>query len=273
MSHHDDWKAAKKTAFAEFKEARKAWIKKQDKKIKDEDNEKQRRMDVLEDALGQAGLDGGESLSDYLKFSDGFGTTLDTLEKAVAKNNKLKQKYNLGSANGMDVDIIIANPAMFKEYLRLCKTSLNEPLIIYYMKDHKKPADYVYQTYVKDRAPKQVDLSLDLQLKADWAAAVQNNTLDAQGGNLKSRLRDHVKTDLDGDMITKFVSDEKCMAAAGFIPKTTMAKLKQNVRDTADKYRKEVKAAAKNWSKLQPKFWLPLDAALDSIVTYCDGLR
>jgi hypothetical protein len=82
---HADWAAAKKEAVKLFKEAQKNWLKKQDAKI-NASNDAKARKKALDAVLDDAGLDKGESLDDYLKFADGFGKSLDNLEKAVGNN-------------------------------------------------------------------------------------------------------------------------------------------------------------------------------------------
>src|SRR5262245_57806235 len=81
MTLHETWVAAKKQAWKEFKEAQKNYLKAQDKKI-NETNDAKAKKKALDMVLGEAGLDKGESLDDYLKFADGFGKQLDTLENA-----------------------------------------------------------------------------------------------------------------------------------------------------------------------------------------------
>src|SRR5262245_42499976 len=90
MTLHETWAAAKKTAWKEFKEAQKNYLKDLDKKIKaplkeqaDIKKRGQAEKNALNLALGEVGLDKGESLDDYLKFADGFGKQLDAFEKAI----------------------------------------------------------------------------------------------------------------------------------------------------------------------------------------------
>src|SRR5437588_12930337 len=85
MSLHTDWEAAKKEAVKLFKDAQKNWLKKQDAKI-NATNDAKARKKALDAVLDDAGLDKGEALDDYLKFADGFGKALDSLEKAAAEN-------------------------------------------------------------------------------------------------------------------------------------------------------------------------------------------
>ena len=87
MSLHTDWAAAKKESVKLFNEAQKNWLKKQDAKINATKDAKARKK-ALDAVLDEAGLEKGESLDDYLKFADGFGKSLDELEKGVLKNQK-----------------------------------------------------------------------------------------------------------------------------------------------------------------------------------------
>ena len=97
MSLHETWAAAKKQAWKEFKEAQKNYLKELDKKIKEPTSLKSKssaEKKALDLALGEVGLDQGESLDDYLKFADGFGKQLDAFQKAVENNAKLNAQYD-----------------------------------------------------------------------------------------------------------------------------------------------------------------------------------
>src|SRR5262245_65428041 len=104
MSLHETWAAAKKQAWKDFKEAQKNYLKELDKKIKaplkeqaDIKARSKAENKALDLALGEVGLDKGESLDDYLKFADGFGKQLDAFEKAIDNNAKLNAKYDFES--------------------------------------------------------------------------------------------------------------------------------------------------------------------------------
>src|SRR5690349_17119729 len=110
MSLHTDWAAAKKEAFKLFNEAQKNWLKKQDAKINATKDPKARKK-ALDAVLDEAGLDKGESLDDYLKFSDGFGKSLDELEKAVLKNKPA------ASLNEATLESILADKNLLRHFL------------------------------------------------------------------------------------------------------------------------------------------------------------
>lgn len=265
MSLHDTWAAAKKQAFKEFKDAQKNYLKEQDKKI-NATNDAKARKKALDMVLGDAGLDKGESLDDYLKFADGFGKSLDALEKAIDSNKKLSDKYDFNGG----IDKLLANKDVAKQLLLVCQKSLSTGLITFYMRDHKLAPQAVYDQYVEEGAKDQIDLAYNADLQKDWQEAVQNQTLATTGKKLIERLRDHAKFTLESDMVRKFVADEAAMKNLGFVSRLTLVALKKEVRDTAAKYDQQIVSAAKKWKNLEPQFWLPLDETLQAIMNYVD---
>jgi DnaJ-domain-containing protein 1 len=266
MSLHDTWAAAKKQAWKQFKEAQKNYLKEQDKKI-EATNDAKARKKALDAVLGEAGLDKGESLDDYLKFADGFGKQLDALEKAIDNNNKLRAKYNFQG----DLDNLLKNKDAAKQFLLVCQRTYNTALITFYMKDYKNSPQEVWDQYVKSGAKDQLDLSTDPGLEDDWKNAARDpQTLARQGKGLIDRLRSHVKHELERDVVMKLVGDAAAMKALGFVPKATIEDLKKEVRETAKKYNGQIDRAVKKWKNLKPQFWQPLDEALQEIVRYVD---
>jgi len=268
MSLHKDWVKAKKEAQAKFKEAEKNYLKQQDKLVKEKEDPKARKK-ALDMALNEAGFGSGESLSDYLKFADAFGDALDKLENSVSTNAKLQAKYSLTGTNKVVFASILTNKDLLKLYMEACKRAQNEAPLKYYLVDYKKSPDQIYSTYVMDRAPQELDFGLDPGLKDDWDTAHQNQTLGNQGSSLANRLRDHVKVDLEGDMIRKFKADPAVNKKLGIVPGATLLKLKAVVLNTATKYEGQINKAKKRWSKHQPQFWAPLETCLADIRQYC----
>jgi len=268
MSLHDDWVAAKKQSVKDFKEAQKNYLKAQDKKI-NATNDAKAKKKALDMVLGEAGLDQGESLDDYLKFADGFGKSLDALEKAIDNNKKLSDKYDFNGG----IDKLLANKDTAKQMLMVGQKGLRTGLITFYMRDHKLAPQAVYDQYVQDGAKDQIDLAtLNQALLDDWEEAVKNpQTLTANGKKLIERLRDQAKFDLEQDMVRKMVADQAAMKNLGFVLKPTVDALKKEVRDTAKKYDEQINSAAKRWKDLKPQFWQPLDDTLQAIMTYVDA--
>ena len=265
MSLHTDWASAKKESTKLFKEAQKNWLKKQDAKI-NASNDAKARKKALDAVLDDAGLEKGESLDNYLKFADGFGKSLDELEKAVAKN-----KSAVAAFNGATLQSIIGDKNMLRIFLAFCQRSGNGPDIKYYMADYKKPPQAVWDTYVKNGSKDQIDISnsLDGSLFQDWMAAGPNpQTLAAQGKSLCDRLRTHVENDLKNEVLRKFKASADVKRQLGIID---LAPLKKEVRDTAEKYNGQIERAVAKWRKLQPQFWTPLDESLQAIISYVNA--
>lgn len=266
LSLHKEWVKAKKDAQTQFKEAEKNYIKKQDKLIKDDEKDFKARNKALSAALGEAGLGMKESLSDYLKFADGFGDSLDNLEAAIDKNAKLAAKLDLQGG----IDKILANKTLARPFLQLVQRTLNTNMITYYTADYKQAPDSIYDTYIKDGAKKQLDFDTNKPLRKEWEEARKSpETLQRQGRDLADRTRDHVKGELEGDLVTQFIGDDKLMEQVGFITKVQISALKKTVTETAKKYQEEIKAAKKRWSGHKPQFWTPLVDCLTTIDTYC----
>jgi hypothetical protein len=269
MSLHETWAAAKKQAWKEFKEAQKNYLKDLDKKIKaptDVKAKSQAEKKALDLALGEVGLDKGESLDDYLKFADGFGKALDAFEKAVENNAKLRAKYNFAH----NVDNVLKDKAAAKELLLFCQRTHDTPMITFYMRDYKKSAAEIWNEYVKDGSPSWIDVSVDGTLQKDWRDAAKDpNALQAQGAGLINRLRDHVRGELN-DVTDKLERDPTALKNLGFVPPPALAALKKEVSDTAKKYDGEIQSAVNKWSKLKPQFWRPLDDALEQIKLYAE---
>jgi hypothetical protein len=246
----------------------KNYLKEQDKKI-NATNDAKARKKALDMVLGEAGLDKGEVLDDYLKFADGFGKSLDALEKAIDKNAELYAKYDFQGG----VDKLLANKDLARQLLIVCQRTQSMNIITFYMKDYKKSPQDIWSQYVEDGAADQIELSNsnDGSLFNDWQQAAQNNTLAAQGKALIDRLRGHVKDDLAFNAVRRMQSDATAMKNLGFIPKAALDDLKKNVRDTAKNYNGQIDAAAKKWKNLKPQFWQPLDDALQSILNYVDS--
>lgn len=267
MSLHKEWVKAKKDAQTQFKEAEKNYLKKQDKRIKaDDEGTPKARQKALDMALGEAGLGMKESLSDYLKFADGFGDSLDKLEEAVDKNAKLAAKLDIQGG----IDKLLANKTLAKPFLQLVQRTLNTNMLTYYTADYKQTPDLIYDTYIRAGAKKRLDFSTNKQLATDWEEARKlPQTWQRLGRGLADRTRDHVKDEIEGDLITQFVSDDKVLEGLGFLSKTQMAALKKSVSDTAKKYQDEIKSAKKRWKDHKPQFWTPLEDCLANIDTYC----
>lgn len=265
MSLHKDWVAAKKDAQTQFKTAEKNYLKKQDQLIKDTNDAKARKK-ALDVALGEAGLDVGDSLSDYLKFADAFGKALDEFENAVNNNAKLLTKYDISATNANVVDTIVGDKTLLKAFLGYCARAQNEAMIKFYMTDYKKSPAAIYNTYV---APQEIDLSVEATLKGDWDTAFENQTLEDDGPALIARTRDHVKSEIKNDLVGKFKDDVKANKELGFIHSDALRALRTTVRDTATKYEGQINAAKKRWSKHNPKFWTPLETCLADIRQYC----
>lgn len=115
MSLHTDWAAAKKESVKLFNEAQKNWLKKQDGKINATKDPKARKK-ALDAVLDEAGLEKGESLDDYLKFADGFGKSLDELEKGVLKNQKAA-----AALHGATLEGILADKNLLRIFLAFCQ--------------------------------------------------------------------------------------------------------------------------------------------------------
>jgi hypothetical protein len=265
MSLHTDWAAAKKEAFKQFKDAQKNWLKKQDAKINATKDPKARKK-ALDAVLDDAGLEKGESLDDYLKFSDGFGKSLDELEKGVLKNQAAA-----GALNGATLAGILADKNLLRVFLAFCQRSGNAPDVKYYMADYKKSPQVIWDTYVKHGAPDQIDISNsnDHSLFQDWmAAGGDQQLLAAQGKSLSDRLRDHVENDLKGEVVRKFIANADVKRQLGIID---LAGLKKDVLDTAEKYNGQIERAVAKWKKLQPQFWTPLDESLQAIIRYVNA--
>jgi hypothetical protein len=272
MSLHETWVAAKKQAWKEFKEAQKNYLKELDKKIKaptDVKSKNQAEKKALDLALGEVGLDKGESLDDYLKFADGFGKQLDAFEKAIDNNAKLKAKYNFAG----EVDNVLKDKTAAKELLLFCQRKQGQatPMIAFYMKDYKKSAAEIWNEYVKVGSKNWIDASETGTLQTDWEdAAGDPNTLNAQGPKLINRLRDHVHGELNNSVVQPMGSDPTVLKNLGFVPSATIAALKKEVSDTAKKYDEQIQGAVNKWSKLKPQFWRPLDDALEQIKLYAE---
>jgi hypothetical protein len=265
MSLHTDWAAAKKEAVKLFTDAQKNWLKKQDAKI-NASNDPKARKKALDAVLDDAGLEKGESLDDYLKFADGFGKSLDNLEVAAGKNQTAA-----ASLNNVNLASIIADKNMLRAFLTFCQRSGNGPDIKYYMADYKKSPLVVWDTYVKHGAAEQIDISNsnDHSLFQDWMAAGANpQTLAAQGKTLCTRLREHVENDLNGEVTRKFKANADVKRQLGIVD---IAALKQEVRDTAEKYNQQIERAVAKWKKLQPQFWTPLDESLQAIISFVNA--
>lgn len=265
MSLHTDWAAAKKESVKLFNEAQKNWLKKQDAKINATKDAKARKK-ALDAVLDEAGLDKGESLDDYLKFADGFGKSLDELEKGVLKNQKAAAALTGASLQG-----ILADKNLLRIFLAFCQRSGNAPDIKYYMADYKKSPQVVWDTYVKNGAADQIDISNsnDHSLFQDWMAAGANPQLLAtQGKSLCDRLRSHVENDLKGDILRKFIANADVKRQLGIID---ISPLKKEVLDTAEKYNGQIERAVAKWKKLQPQFWTPLDESLQAIIHYVNA--
>ncbi len=265
MSLHTDWVAAKKESVKLFKEAQKNWLKKQDAKINASKDPKARKK-ALDAVLDDAGLEKGESLDDYLKFADGFGKSLDNLENAVAKNRETSR-----ALAGATLEGILADKNMLRVFLAFCQRSGNGPDIKYYMADYKKSPQDVWNTYVKHGAPDQIDISnsLVVGLFDEWmAAGADQQLLAAQGRNLCNKLRDHVHNDLKGEILRKFTVSTDVKHLLGVID---LAPLKQEVRETAEKYNGQIERAVAKWKKLTPQFWTPLDESLQAIISYVNA--
>ncbi len=265
MSLHTDWVAAKKESVKLFKEAQKNWLKKQDSKI-NATNDAKARKKALDLVLDDAGLDKGESLDDYLKFADGFGKSLDALEKTSDKN-----KTAVNSLNHADLAHVIADKEMLRVFLGFCQKSGSGPDIKYYMADYKKSPQATWDTYVKHGAKDQIDVSnsMDNSLFQDWMdAGADPQKLAAQGQSLCDRLRKHVAHDLNGEIIRKFIASTDVKRQLGIVD---TAALKQEVRDTAEKYNGQIERAVAKWKKLQPQFWTPLDESLQAIISYVNA--
>jgi len=260
MSLHTDWAAAKKEAFKLFKEAQKNWLKKQDAKINVTKDPKARKK-ALDAVLDEAGLDKGESLDDYLKFADGFGKSLDELEKAVLKNQKAA-----ATLTGATLDGILADKNLLRHFLAYCQRIGSTRDITYYMADYKKSPQATWDTYVNHGAPHQIDISEDHNLFDNWmAAGADAQLLAAQGKSLCDRLRVHVENDLKGEIVRKFKIDPNVKVQMGI---TDLTALKKDVRDTAEKYKGQIEQAVAKWKKLQPQFWTPLHESLEAIDQY-----
>jgi hypothetical protein len=265
MSLHETWVAAKKQAWKEFKEAQKNYLKELDKKIKATRDAKAEKK-ALDLALGEVGLDQGESLDDYLKFADGFGKALDAFENAVENNTKLRAKFNFAH----NVDNVLKDKAAAKELLLFCQRTHDTPMITFYMKDYKKSAADIWNEYVKVGSPNWIDVSVDGALQKDWQdAAGDPDTLNSLGPKLINRLRDHVHNELN-DVTDKLERDPTASKNLGFVPSSTVAALKKEVGDTAKKYDQQIQDAVDKWSKLKPQFWRPLDGALEQIKLYAE---
>lgn len=259
MSLHTDWAAAKKEAFKLFKDAQKNYLKKQDSKINATKDPKARKK-ALDMVLDDAGLDKGESLDDYLKFADGFGKSLDNLEAAVAKNNKAG-----GALKGATLGTIMADKNLLREFLTFCQSSGNAGDVKFYMADYQKPAQFVWDTYVKHGAKFQIDISNDTTLFDDWmAAGADPQLLATQGASLCSRMRTHLTNDIN-EIVRKFTVNNDVKRKLGIVD---LSDLKQEVLDTAKKYNGQIESAVAKWKKLEPQFWVPLDDSLQSIMAF-----
>jgi hypothetical protein len=130
------------------------------------------------------------------------------------------------------------------------------------MADYEKSPHVVWDTYVKNGAPEQIDISNsnDHSLFQDWmAAGADPQTLAAQGKALCTRLRTHVEYDLNNEVMRKFKANADVKRQLGIVD---TAALKQEVRDTAEKYNQQIERAVAKWRKLQPPLWTPLDESL-----------
>jgi hypothetical protein len=85
---------------------------------------------------------------------------------------------------------------------------------------------------------------------------------------LCDKLRAHVRNDLDGDVIRKFIASADVRRQFGIID---LAPLKKDVLDTAEKYNGQIERAVAKWKKLQPPFWTPLDESLQAIIRYVNA--
>jgi len=262
MSLHTDWVAAKKESVKLFKDAQKNWLKKQDAKI-NATNDAKAKKKALDTVLGEAGLDKGESLDDYLKFADGFGKSLDALEKTVAANEKASKA--LSSAT---LEKVLADKNMLRAFLGLCQRSGNAGDIRYYMADYKKSPQFVWDTYVKNGAKDQIEIAHSPigGLFDDWMAAGPNpQTLATEGRALCDKLRQHVESDLKGEILRKFMANAQVKRELGI---SDTAALKKEVLDTAEKYNQQIERAVNKWKKLTPQFWTPLDESLQAIMRF-----
>jgi hypothetical protein len=274
MTLHETWAAAKKQAWKEFKEAQKNYLKDLDKKIKaplkeqaDIKARSKAEKNALDLALGEVGLDKGESLDDYLKFADGFGKQLDAFEKSVENNAKLNAKYDLGA----DPDKVIANKDLLKQLLLFCQRSHITSEISFYLQGYKKSPDEIWNQYIKPNAPEWFDVGVDERLPEQWAAAAQDpTTLAAQGPKLVQRTRDLMWNLLKTDIIPKMRNDATANKNLGLIHSDVLRALKAEIKETAKKYSQQIQSAVNKWSKLKPQFWRPLDDALEEIQLYLE---
>src|SRR5262245_9659824 len=268
MTLHETWVAAKKQAWKEFKEAQKNYLKAQDKKI-NETNDAKAKKKALDMVLGEAGLDKGESLDDYLKFADGFGKQLDTLEKAIENNIKLKAKYKFEDKS---IDNLLQNKDVAKQFLLFAQRSHIGTEVSFYLQGYKKPPDVVLDQYVNDQSADAFDFSADEKLQRDWqAAAGDPATLAREGKSLVERLRVHVKAELERDKVTLFKKDAAAMKNLGIVAPVPLQALAREVMETAVKYDGEIQTAVNKWSRLKPQFWRPLDDALEEIKLFAEN--
>jgi hypothetical protein len=270
MSLHETWAAAKKQAWKEFKEAQKNYLKELDQKIKaptslkSKSNAEKKALDL---ALGEVGLDKGESLDDYLKFADGFGKQLDAYEKAIENNAKLNAKYDLGG----DPDKVLANKDLLKQVLLICQSMHITSEISFYLQGYKKSPTEIWNQYIKPGSPEWFDVGIDDGLLEQWQAAAQNpGTLDAQGKKLVERTRDIMRHLLKTDIIPKMRNDRTATKNLGLVHSDVLRALKAEISSTAKKYDEQIQSAVNKWSKLKPQFWRPLDDALEEIKLYVE---
>ena len=121
------------------------------------------------------------------------------------------------------MDKALKNKDVAKELLLLAQRTHNTATITFYLQDHKKPAQYIWEQYVKDE---QINLSYAPDLQEAWQNAANQGLLEDNRDALVDGLRERAKIDLQQDLCVKIVRDPVARKNLGFVPKDAIDALR-----------------------------------------------